>query len=92
MHAFKIKVFSDADQQELAAAVTREVVETGTVVARLFWRAKQVTARVRLHTGDIAIAATVTGKTGAQMAQAIVTYLDPVMRKLGEWLTARLPL
>lgn len=87
-----IKAFSDHDIAKLRKAVQRETVEIGTITSRLYWRAQQVVSRTRDHAGDLAIAGTLTGKTAPDMAQAIMTQLDPLMRLLQELLTALPPI
>ncbi|CUH77040.1 hypothetical protein SAMN04488093_102356 [Tropicibacter naphthalenivorans] len=92
LNDLKIKAFHPGEIERLRNAVQRETVELGAFGARLYWRAKQVVSRARLHAGDIAIAGTISGKTGEQMAAAVVQYLEPLMRKLGELFTALPPL
>ncbi|WP_282094500.1 hypothetical protein [Epibacterium ulvae] len=84
--ALKLRAFSESDHAKLDQVVKRATVERATLVARLYWRAQQVVSKVRLHSGDIAIAASVTGKTGPEMAKIIVDYLHPLMLKLSELL------
>ncbi|TDX33727.1 pentapeptide repeat-containing protein [Rhodovulum visakhapatnamense] len=83
LNALKIKAFGPEENEKLERAVQREAVELGALSARLYWRAQQVVARTRLHAGDLAIVATLTGKSAPQMAQIIVHYLQPLMHKLG---------
>jgi len=84
--ALKQRAFSENDHAKLEQVVKRATVERATLVARLYWRAQQVVSKVRLHSGDIAIAASVSGKTGPEMAKIIVDYLHPLMLKLQELL------
>jgi|GEM_PF-2896354 len=84
--ALKLRAFSESDHAKLEQVVKRATVERATLLARLYWRAQQVVSKVRLHSGDIAIAASVTGKTGPEMAKIIVDYLHPLMLKLQELL------
>jgi hypothetical protein len=91
LNQIKLKAISERDLQKLDAAVERETVELAAIGTRLYLRAQEVIARVRLHAGDVAIAASVSGKNAAEMATAIVNFLRPVMQKLSELLTALPP-
>ncbi|NIZ13706.1 pentapeptide repeat-containing protein [Phaeobacter sp. HF9A] len=87
LERFELRALTPNDREKLARMVKHQTVERATFVERLYWRAKQVVETVRTVGGDVAIAATVSGKTLPQMAQTIVTELHPLM----QWLQEILP-
>ncbi len=92
LNEFAIKVFTDREKAKLDRAVAAETKELASIGAVVYFRAKQVVQAARQHGGDLAIMATVTGKTVPEIAQTVMNALRPLMEKLAELLTVLPPL
>ncbi|SCZ63472.1 Pentapeptide repeat-containing protein [Epibacterium ulvae] len=86
--------YSEAGQKKVAQRIKRETVERATLVARLYWRARQaldklkntskkdIISKTRLHAGDVAIVTSITGASVPTMVHKLADIAQAIVHAL----------